>query len=67
MNGSTPDLDTELALALTHWLEAAERHTADPVAGSRALEQARRHLAALFVREGLPTLKDGTSLTRRCR
>jgi hypothetical protein len=60
MNRPTPDLNTELALALTHWLEAAERYRADPIAGSRALDQARRHLAALVVRDGLPTLKEGT-------
>jgi hypothetical protein len=34
----------ELALAMAHWVEAAFRHPADPVAGSRALEEAQRRL-----------------------
>ena len=67
MDASTPDVNTELALALTHWLEAAERYRADPMAGSRALDQARRHLAALVVCDRLPTLKEGTALTKPCR
>jgi hypothetical protein len=42
------DLD-DLALALAHWLDA---HTSagDPVAGSRALEEAQRRLAAYMPR-----------------
>jgi len=49
----------DLVLALTHWLEAAQLRSTDPDASSRAFDTARRHLAALFARGRLPTLKQG--------
>jgi hypothetical protein len=44
MDERSTDLDN-LALALVHWLDA-HSHPGDPVAGSRALDEARRRLAA---------------------
>jgi hypothetical protein len=45
MDCPTPDLD-QLALAIAHWLDAADTQHGDPAASSRALEEARRRLAA---------------------
>jgi hypothetical protein len=50
MDERTTDLDN-LALALVHWLDA-HSHAGDPVASSRALEEARRRLAAYLPRHG---------------
>jgi hypothetical protein len=50
----------DFVLALTHWLEAAQLRSTDPYASSRAFDNARRHLAALFARDRLPTLKEGS-------
>ena len=44
MNHSSSDLD-QLVLALAHWLEAADTGSGDPLASTRALEEARRRLA----------------------
>jgi hypothetical protein len=57
----------ELALAMAHWVEAAFRHPADPVAGSRALDEARRRLNGLAREHSAVILSDDKASPRRWR